>query len=183
MVCWDVVQLEFPMFFAETDDATASVHQYKCQDVKGYLPKAYYAEYERKIRAAWAMSEYEDAKNALRAVVRELERSNTKAAASLEEGFEETLTLHRIGVPTVLRVHLQTTNTLESPFAHACRVMRNVKRWRANTDQSARWIAAGLLHAEKRMRRTKGYKSMSVLIAVLEAEAARRAGIKQTNAA
>ncbi len=46
-----------------------------------------------------------------------------------------------------------------------------------------RLIAAGLLHAEKRMRRIKGYRSMSVLRAVLEAEAARKARVKQTNAA
>ena len=169
-------------FFGGTAEV-ARCHHHKCQNVKKYLPQEYHAEYDRKLRAAWGMREYTDARRALAGVVRDLGRINTQAAASLEEGFEETLTLHRLGVPPVLRVHLQTTNIIESPFAHARRVMRNVKRWRANTNQSARWIAAGLLHAERRMRRIRGYKSMSVLRAALEAEAARKAGEKQTAAA
>jgi hypothetical protein len=40
-------------------------------------------------------------------------------------------------VQPVLRVHLQTTNALESPFAYARRVTHHGKPWRANTDQSA----------------------------------------------
>jgi transposase-like protein len=161
----------------------ARCHFHKCKNVKDYLPKEYHAEYERKMKAAWAMTEYEPARRALSAVVRDLGRINVQAAVSLEEGFEETLTLHRLGVPPVLRVHLQTTNMIESPFSYARRVMHNVKRWRPNTNQAARWIAAGLLQAEKRMRRIKGYKSMAVLRTALEAEAVTKAGVKQINAA
>ena len=166
-----------------TEAEIARCHQHKCQDVLGYLPKEYHSEYHRKLRAAWAMTDYKDAKSALHSVLRDLNRINIQAAASLEEGFEETLTLHRLEVPPVMRVHLETTNLLESSFAHVRRVIRNVKHWQANTDQAARWVAAGLLQAEKRMRRIKGYRSMSVLRAALETEAVKKAGIKQTNAA
>jgi len=163
--------------------AVARCHQHKAKNVKDYLPKEYHAEYERKMTAAWAMTEYDAARRALAGVVKDLGRINIQAAASLEEGFEETLTLHRLGVPPVLRAHLATTNLIESPFNHVRRVMRNVKRWRPNTNQAARWIASGLLQAERRMRRIIGYRSMSVLRSLLEAEALQKAGVQQTNAA
>lgn len=143
--------------------------QHKRENVKKYLPKEYHAEYERKIKAAYAMSEYDDARKALRGVVRDLQRINISAAESLEEGFEETLTLHRLGIPSVLRVSFSTTNLIESSFSRVRTVIRNVKRWRSDTNQTQRWTAAALLEAEKRFRRVKGYKSMSVLKSNVEA--------------
>ena len=169
--------------FFDNHAEVARCHQHKCQDVKGYLPREYHAEYDRKIRAAWAMRDYTDARRALAAVVRDLGRINMQAAASLEEGFEETLTLHRLKVPEVLWQHFATTNIIESLFAHPRRIMRNVKRWRANTNQASRWIATGLIHSERRMRSIKGCKSMPVLRTVLEEEALRKMKTKQTSAA
>jgi transposase-like protein len=151
--------------------------QHKCENVKKYLPKEYHAEYERKIKAAYAMNSYNDAHSALTTVIRELGRLNTSAAESLEEGFEETLTLHRLDVPPCLRTSFATTNLIESAFSHVRTVMRNVKRWRTGTTQTQRWTATALLEAEKRFRKVRGYKSMSVLIAALVA--AHRAGEKQ----
>mgnify|MGYP001586081483 CR=1 FL=1 len=113
--------------------------QHKCENVKKYLPKEYHAEYERKIKAAYAMNSYDDARSALTNVIRELGRVNTSAAESLEEGFEETLTLHRLGIPPCLRTSFATTNLIESPFSHVRTVMRNVKRWRKGTTQTQRW--------------------------------------------
>jgi len=144
-------------------------HKHKRENVKKYLPDQYHAEYDRKIQAAWAMTNYDDAKCALRAVVRELQRINLPAAESLEEGFEETLTLHRLSIPPVLRVSFRTTNLIESSFSRVRTVMRNVKRWRSRTNQTQRWTATALLEAEKRFRKVKGYKSMSVLSSNLEA--------------
>lgn len=143
--------------------------QHKCENVKKYLPKEYHAEYERKIKAAYAMTDYDDARSALSSVIRELGRLNISAAQSLEEGFEETLTLHRLEIPPCLRTSFATTNLIESPFSHVRTVMRNVKRWRKGTTQTERWTATALLEAEKRFRKVRGYKSMSVLIAALEA--------------
>lgn len=151
--------------------------QHKCENVKKYLPKEYHAEYERKIKAAYAMNSYDDARSALTSVIRELGRVNTSAAESLEEGFEDTLTLHRLEIPPCLRTSFATTNLIESPFSHVRTVMRNVKRWRKGTTQTQRWTATALLEAEKRFRKVRGYKSMSVLIAALET--AHRSGEKQ----
>lgn len=143
--------------------------QHKRENVKKYLPDEYHAQYDRKIKAAYAMNEYEDAKKALSVVIKDLQRINITASGSLEEGFEETLTLHRLGIPSILRKSFSTTNLIESPFSHVRTVMRNVKRWRKGTSQTLRWTATALLEAEKRFRRVKGYKSMSVLKSNLEA--------------
>jgi putative transposase len=50
-------------------------HQHKIANVKSYLPKEYQSEYDRKMRAAWAMTDYDDAQKALRVVVREDRKS------------------------------------------------------------------------------------------------------------
>jgi transposase-like protein len=151
--------------------------QHKCENVKKYLPGEYHTEYVRKIKAAYAMTDYDNARRALTGVIRELGRLNISAAQSLEEGFEETLTLHRLGIPPCLRTSFATTNLIESPFSHVRTVMRNVKRWRKGTSQTERWTATALLEAEKRFNKVRGYKSMSVLIAALQAE--HQAGEKQ----
>lgn len=158
-------------------------HQHKCRNVKGYLPKEYQNEYDRKLRAAWGMTDYDDARKALQGVLRELQRINIQAAESLEEGFEETLTLHRLGIPPVLRVSFSTTNLIESSFSYVRTVLRNVKRWQTNSSQARRWIAAASLQLQKRFRRIRGCKSMSVLRSALETEAAKKAGLRKSNVA
>ena len=77
------------------------------------------------------MTEYADAKRALERLHRELMQLNPSAARSLEEGMEETLTVHRLRVPAKLRRTLASTNVIESAFSIVETVCRNVKRWRA----------------------------------------------------
>ena len=130
------------------------------------------------------MTDYDKARKALQGVVRDLERVNTQAATSLEEGFEETLTIHRLGIPPVLRMSFATTNLIESSFSYVRKVLHNVKRWQTNRPQARRWISAASLQLEKRYRRVKGCKSMSVLRSALEAaEASKKGGPQQVNAA
>jgi transposase-like protein len=169
--------------FFGTEVEVHRCNQHKCDNVKSYLPKEYQNEYDRKMRAAWAMTEYDAARRALAGVVKDLGRINIQAAASLEEGFEETLTLHRLGIPPVLRVSLQTTNLIESSFSYVRKVLRNVKRWQTNSTQAQRWIAAAALQLQKRFRRIRGYKSMSVLRSALEGEALKKGRAQQVSAA
>ena len=63
---------------------------------------------------AYAMTEYAAAKAELEKIFRQLERINPSAARSLEEGMEETLTVHRLGVGERLRRTLASTNPIES---------------------------------------------------------------------
>jgi transposase-like protein len=141
--------------------------EHKIRNVKSHLPKKYHAEIDRKLRAAYAMKKYDDALEALQGLVRELERLNVSAAKSLLEGLEETITIHRLEIPEVLRRSFATTNILESCYSRSRSTMHNVKRWR-NSQHKARWIATALLEAERSFRHIKGYRSMSVLTSALE---------------
>jgi hypothetical protein len=76
--------------------------------------------------------------------------------------MEETLTLHRLGVGPLLRRSLATTNIIESCLSTVRHVARNVKRWQGG-DHIARWTAAGLLEAEKKFRKVKGYRELKEL--------------------
>lgn len=153
---------------------------HKRRNVKQHLPDKYHAEYERKLRAAYKMTSYADAKAALESVGRELERLNPDAAASLREGLEETLTLHRLELPVQLRTSFSSTNLIESAFSRGRNVMRNVKRW-MNSDQRHRWIATALLQAEKGFRKVRGYKSMAVLVNALALEQQKKQNKVESN--
>jgi len=104
------------------------------------------------------MTTYDDAKRVLEMTIEQLQQINESAAHSLEEGLEETLTVHRLQLPGFLRKSFSTSNLIESAFSQGSTVMRNVKRW----------VATSLLQAEKKFRRVRGFKSMSVLVTALE---------------
>ena len=135
---------------------------HKRRNVREYLPENCQKDYDRRMRNAYAMSNYTEAKGALQKIFRQLERINPSAARSLEEGLEETLTVHRLGIGGVLRRKLATTNPIESCLSTVQRVARNVKRWREG-NQPLRWTATGLLEAEKKFRRIKGYQELLLL--------------------
>jgi putative transposase len=99
-------------------------------------------------------------------VVRYLDGLNPSAARSLEEGMDETLTLHRLGVPELLRMSLNTTNIIESSLSRVDHLLRRVKRWNGG-DHVQRWTATALLNAEKGFRKVKGFRDIDVLIRVL----------------
>ena len=92
---------------------------------------------------------------------------NPSAARSLEEGLEETLTVHRLHLPSRLRKSLASTNVIESAFSVVERVCANVKRWHGG-DQRERWVGSGLLVAEPQFRRVQGYKQIPILLRELE---------------
>jgi len=106
---------------------------------------------------------------------------NPSAARSLEEGFEETLTVHKLRVPDQLRRTLSCTNVVESAFSIVETVCRNVKRWREG-DQIERWVGSGLLVAEQQFRKIIGYRQIPLLLsamanAVSQKPVARKAAI------
>jgi len=122
----------------------------------------------KRLNAAYALEDYNAAKQALDSLHRELMDLNPSAARSLGEGMEETLTVHRLHVPLQLRKTLASTNVIESAFSIVEQVCKNVKRWHGG-DQRERWVGSGLLVAEKQFRRVIGHKQIPVLIRELEA--------------
>jgi len=135
---------------------------HKRRNIREYLPENCQKDYDRRMRHAYGMHNYTEAKAALEKIFRQLERVNPTAARSLEEGLEETLTVHRLGIGEVLRRKLATTNPIESCLSTVQRVARNVKRWREG-NQPLRWTATGLLEAERKFRRIKGYQELLLL--------------------
>jgi transposase-like protein len=121
-----------------------------------------------KLNEAYALEDYAAAKLALNMLHRELMDLNPSAARSLGEGMEETLTVHRLHVPTQLRKTLASTNVIESAFSIVEQVCKNVKRWHGG-DQRERWVGSGLLVAQNQFRRVTGYKQIPALIRELEA--------------
>jgi len=136
---------------------------HKRRNVLDHLPKRYHWRFASRLKAAWGMKDYATAKRELEALVKELAELNRSAAASLEEGLEETLTLHRLGVPETLRVSLRSTNPIESCFSTMRETSGRVKRWRT-ADQAWRWAGTSLAEAEKRFKRVKGFRGMHVLL-------------------
>lgn len=136
---------------------------HKKRNVVDHLPDEYKADVRKKIQNAYAMAEYADAKRALDQLHRELMDLNPSAARSLEEGLEETLTVHKLRVPDQLRRTLASTNVIESAFSIVETVCRNVKRWRAG-DQIERWVGSGLLVAERQFRKVIGFRQIPLLL-------------------
>lgn len=135
---------------------------HKRENVLAYLPERHRLVMRRKLQAAYEQPTYDTAKRALGKLRAELTLLNASAAASLDEGFEETLTLHRLGLFGELGVSLKTTNILESIHARVEDRTARVDHWR-NSEQKQRWLATALLDMEPRLRRIKNYRSLPLL--------------------
>ena len=147
-----------------THVAVQRCQQHKRRNVLDHLPKEHQHALDARISAAYNMSDYDDARKSLELTVKYLEKLNPSAAASLKEGLEETLTIHKLGVTGLLRKTLQTTNPIESCFSVTRTITGRVKRWRGD-DMVQRWAVASLLRAEKKFKRVKGYKEIPKIIA------------------
>jgi putative transposase len=136
---------------------------HKRRNVVDHLPEEHKTDVRRKLQNAYSMADYRDAKRALERLHHELMHLNPSAARSLEEGLEETLTVHKLRVPDQLRRTLSCTNVIESAFSIVETVCRNVKRWREG-DQIERWVGSGLLVAEQQFRKVIGFRQIPLLL-------------------
>jgi len=141
---------------------------HKRENVVAYLPKGQQAAWRRRLQQAYERPVYAEAKAALLRCRQELRLVNASAVRSLDEGFEETLTLHRLGLFEALGRSLKTTNCLESLMAQVGQRTDKVDRWRTS-DQKQRWVATALLDVEPRLRRIKGYRHLPALRTALTA--------------
>ncbi len=110
---------------------------HKRDNVLSHLPKGRQGHIGRKLQAAYERSTYEAAKAALGRLRKELELLNRSAVKSLDEGLEEALTLHRLGVFPILGRSLTTTNCLESIMSLIAQRTDRGDHWR-NSDQKQR---------------------------------------------
>jgi transposase-like protein len=142
---------------------------HKRRNIVGHFADEEQSGWDRRLANAYDLRSYKEAKAALLRIQDELDHVNPSAARSLEEGLEETLTLHRLKVPVELWKTFRSTNVMESAFSIVRVVCRNVKRWRPG-NQIERWVGSGLVVAEKQFRRIDGYRALPGLIAALEAD-------------
>ncbi len=150
----------------------ALVHRcqwHKRENVVSYLAKTEQASWRQRLQRAYNRPEYDEARAALETLHRELEDRNQSAARSLAEGFDETLTLHRLGLYGVLGRSLKTTNCLESVNALVEERCAKVDHWQ-NSRQRHRWLATALLDIEPRLRKVMGYRHLPTLRAALKRE-------------
>jgi len=147
---------------------------HKRQNVVSYLSKSEQSGIGRKMEAAYGQPTYEAAKAALAALKPGLKLMNQSALHSLEEGMEETLTLHRLGLTPMLKNSFRTTNCIENVNSLLEQLTHNVRRW-TNSLQRHRWVATALLDIEPRLRRVKGYRHLPMLRQAIQVEL----GIKQ----
>lgn len=139
------------------------IHQrctiHKDRNLQRHLPKRYRKECHRRFRDALALKDYEEAKKAMNDLGAWLRQINESSAQSLQEAQEQLLTIHRLGVPELLRHTLHSTNPIESVFSTVRDCEKNIKRYRGSK-MSQRWLAATLLHAEEGFKAIKGYQSI-----------------------
>ena len=142
---------------------------HKRGNVLSYLPKSCHGIVKQRLRVAWGMRDYSDAKKSLNQILDYLEGISHSAANSLREGLEDTLTLHRLTRSPALRRIFSTTNSIESVFSRAKDLSRNVRNWK-NENMVERWAGAVLLRAEKGFRKIRGFRELPLLNASLRKE-------------
>jgi transposase-like protein len=145
-------------------------HRHKERNVCDLLPERDRDQVRARIRAAWALTDSELARDRLELLATELDRTWPDAAGSLREGLPETLTLMRLGITGQLAKTISSTNPCESMIEVVRYTQRNVKRWQ-DGDMRKRWTAAGMLVAEQQFRRIIGYRDLAKLVIAIERHA------------
>jgi hypothetical protein len=119
----------------------------------------------------------------LDAIRRELRGINLSAVNSLEGGFGETLTLHRLGLFEMLGRIFKATNTLENVNSLLGIYTDRVDYWKTS-EQRQRWVATALLEVEPRLRKVAGHQHLKQLrSAMAHVVGKRKAAIELKSAA
>lgn len=151
-------------------------HWHKRENVVKYLPTGRQAEFRRKLQHGYQQPTYEKAKAALKKVRADLVPINQSAVASLDEGFEETLTLHRLGLFKELGTSFKTTNCIENLNSLIGRRTDKIDYWR-NSEQKQRWLATAVLDIEPRLRKVRGHTNLPRLREALQSHLKLRAEV------
>jgi putative transposase len=152
---------------------------HKRRNVIGYLPVEDRDAVDRRLAAAFAHTDPVKGLRACRDLARQLDAKHPDAAGSLREGLEDMFTVAGLGVTGRLRQSLTNTNCIESMISITRTTDGRVKHWRNGT-MKKRWIAAGMLEAERSFRRLKGHADMPTLVAAIK-QATTPADVTPTN--
>jgi putative transposase len=140
---------------------------HKLRNVVDQLPEELRVSVRAAMREAYSSTDAARAKKLLQNLARRLRDAQPGAAASLEEGLDETLTVMRLGLPKNLARVLSTTNAIENLIGAVRRLGKRVRRWR-NGKMILRWTVAAISDAATRFRRIAGARTaMSKLVVAL----------------
>jgi len=142
---------------------------HKRENVMSYLSKKEQEQFRNKLQKAYGKPSYSAAKRCLISIGKELKLLNLSAYNSLNEGLEQTLTLHRLGVYNKLGTSFKTTNCIESVNSQLEYYTQRVTYWK-NSNQRQRWVATAILEIEPKLRKVKGYKFLPLLREAMEKE-------------
>ena len=148
--------------FADRSAVQRCIH-HKERNVLSYLPEDRHLEFRRRWKKLHGMNDYASSKREYTRLVDWLNRISHSALASLKEAEMETLTTIKLGLSSLLRRSLSSTNPIESAFSVVKDKVRRVKNWRSSSDQVLRWSAVGLLEAEKSFRSIQGFGELKKL--------------------
>ncbi len=136
--------------------------QHKKKNVESYLPLGMQKAIRLRLSQAYDQGTYAQAKAALLNISLELDNINPSAAASLKEGLEETLALHRLGLYKELSRSFTSTNCIESVMSQIGQFTDKVDRWR-NGRHIQEWVASGLIQIEPKLNKVSGWRYMKLL--------------------
>lgn len=136
---------------------------HKIKNVVDYIPENMKGIIKRAMDEAYSADKYDTAKRLLQNIIKRLKKSYPQASRSLEEGLEETLTLHKLKAHKKLRKSLSTTNPIESLNSGIKNITRRVKRWR-NSDMVIRWVCTGIIESERNFKKINGHDHLEALL-------------------
>ena len=146
---------------------------HKQENILKYIPEKDHDVIKRKYQQAINKESYKEAKESLKALKRDLETINLSAARSLDEGLEDILTLHRLGLNEEFSKSFATTNCIENLNSQIRKYLNKVKSWR-NSKERYRWIAAALLEIEIKMRKVNNFKQLDKMQKAIKEEIQKR---------
>ena len=142
---------------------------HKRENVISYLKESKQDHYKRRINKAYKEEDYRGAKRYLKEIIEDLKTENLSASRSLEEGLDETLTLHRLKLKDHFERSFSTTNCIENLNSQIEKYLKKVKYWQTST-QRYRWVACALLEIEQRMKKVHNYKHLNEIREKLQNE-------------
>lgn len=153
-------------FFEDAIIQRCLVH--KERNLRAKLSKRHWGELSRLFTRLRKVQGADAAHEVVAELVEFLSPLNAEALNSLHEAGEDLTALHCLNVPSTLHRNLLSTNAIENSFRNTRNKLGRVTRFRAETDQAARWLAYALTEVEKGFRRISGYADLPHLKAALE---------------
>lgn len=151
---------------------------HKQENILKYIPEKEQPVVKRKYQQSVSKESYKEARESLKDLKRDLEAINLSAARSLEEGLEDILTLHRLGLNEDFSRSFATTNCIENLNSQIGKYLNKVKYWK-NSKERYRWIAAALLEIEMKMRKVNNFRNLDNMQKTIKEEIQKRTSQKE----